>query len=176
MLDSLNIDKRGSGLWIQFNPGAMSKKFKQFSFLVVLSLVSVAGLSSSAQAQSDKVKDVTFDDFKFDMKLGQPFKEKMLTDDIKKLNKTKIRVRGFIRPSAKEKGISKFVFVRDNMECCFGPGAMLYDCVLVSMADDEEVDFTVRPITLEGTFVIKTFDGPDGKVWAVYRMRNAKKK
>lgn len=176
MLDTLNTDKRGSGLWIRVGYRAKSKMFKQSSFMVLLSLVSMVGFSSSAVGQSDKVKDVTFDDFKFDMELGEPFRQKMLTDDILKLNLTKLRVRGYIRPSTKESGISKFVFVRDNMECCFGPGAMLYDCVLVEMAKGEEVDFTVRPITLEGTFYIKTYKGRDGKVWAVYRMKDAQKK
>ena len=129
-------------------------------------------LSGMALAQ-DKKKDLTFDDVKFKMKKGEKFLDSMLTKEIRELDGQTVKIRGFIRPSLKQKGITKFVFVRDNKECCFGPGAMLYDCMLVIMEKGTSIDFTVRPITIEGTFYIKKFKGPDGKVWAIYRMRNA---
>ena len=123
-------------------------------------------------AAQDAAKDLTFDDVKFEMEANDRFDDEMLTDQIKELDGTRIRIRGYIRPGVKNSGISKFVFVRDNQECCFGPGAMLYDCMLVKMEEGNSVDFTVRPITLEGTFYIKKFKGPDGKIWAIYRMKD----
>ena len=131
-------------------------------------------LAGAATAQN-KVKDLTFDDVKFEMKKGQKFEDKMLTDEIKELDGKTVKIRGYIRPSLKQKGITKFVFVRDNKECCFGPGAMLYDCMLVMMEKGTSVKFTVRPITIQGTFYIKKFKGPDGKVWAIFRMKNVSK-
>ncbi len=47
------------------------------------------------------------------------------------MNKKNVRVRGFILPSFQQSGITQFVLVRDNQECCFGPGAALHDCVVV---------------------------------------------
>ena len=117
---------------------------------------------------------ITFDDIKFEMEKGEKFNRKMLTDDITDLVGKRISIKGYIRPNNKNKGLKKFVFVRDDKECCFGPGAALFDCVLVSLDKGKESDFTVRPITVEGEFFLKEFNGPDRRVWAVYRMKNCR--
>ena len=56
----------------------------------------------------------------------------------------------------KETGIDQFVLVRDNQECCFGPGAALFDCVIVEMVPGRTTDFVTRPVTVEGRFKIDT--------------------
>ncbi len=117
--------------------------------------------------------DLSFDDLKFEIEKGAAYKPSMLTDEIRKLDGKKIRLRGFVRPGFKQNGIKQFVFVRDNQECCFGPGAALYDCVMVKMADEQSIDFTVRPISLVGTLYVKEFIGKDKKVWAIFRMKDA---
>ena len=118
-------------------------------------------------------KQISFDDLVFAMEKGGKFERSMLTEKILQMNGEQIRIRGFIRPAFKETGISKFVFVRDNQECCFGPGAALYDCILVELGGEKTTDYTVRPITVLGTIYIKEFKGPDGNIWAIYRMKNA---
>lgn len=118
-------------------------------------------------------KEISFDDLVFEMEKGGKFERSMLTEKILQMNGEQIRIRGFIRPAFKETGISKFVFVRDNQECCFGPGAALYDCILVELGGDKTTDYTVRPITVLGTLYLKEFKGPDGNIWAIYRMKNA---
>ena len=52
--------------------------------------------------------------------------------------------------------ISQFVLVRDNQECCFGPGAALFDCVIIEMVPGKTTDFVTRPVTVEGKFKIDT--------------------
>lgn len=118
-------------------------------------------------------KEISFDDLVFAMEKGGKFERSMLTEKILQMNGEQIRIRGFIRPAFKETGISKFVFVRDNQECCFGPGAALYDCILVELGGEKTTDYTVRPITVLGTIYMKEFKGPDGNIWAIYRMKNA---
>ena len=115
---------------------------------------------------------ITFDDIKFDMEKGQRFRRTMLTDDINDLVGQRLKIKGYIRPSVRQKGLTKFIFVRDDKECCFGPGAALFDCVLVVLREGMKSDYTVRPITIEGEFFLKEFKGPDGRDWAVYRMKN----
>ena len=56
------------------------------------------------------------------------------------------------------------------MQCCFGPGAALYDCVVVDMKPGKSTDFTVRPVAVEGTFTLRDFLGPDGKHLAIYHL------
>ncbi len=127
--------------------------------------------SASPRVNKNKVMELTFDDIAFEMEKGDDFERSMLTEEINNLNNQKVRLRGFIRPSVKQSGLTKFVFVRDNKECCFGPGAAIFDCVLVELAKGKKTDFTVRPVTIEGEFYLKEFKGLNGKIWAIYRMK-----
>lgn len=120
--------------------------------------------------------DLTFDDLAFEIGDGEEFRWSMITPQIHEYDGATISLRGYIRPSFSQKGLKQFVFVRDNQECCFGPGAALFDCVLVKMAEGEETSYTVRPITLEGEFYLRKYAGPDGNVWAIYRLKDARVK
>jgi len=117
-----------------------------------------------------KLRNITFDDIKFEMKKGAPFKRSLLTEKIRKLHGKPIKIRGYILPSFQQRGIKQFVLVRDNMECCFGPGAALYDCILVQMEAGKSTSYTVRPVAVTGKFTIHELKGPDGKHLAIYRL------
>lgn len=117
-----------------------------------------------------EVRDTTFDDVKFDMKKEEPFERLMLTDAINQLDGQKIRIRGYIFPTPIQNSITEFVLVRDNMECCFGPGAALYDCILVKMSPGKTTDYVLRPVTVEGTFTVQELRGPDGRHLVIYQI------
>ena len=143
----------------------------------VMALESSIGKINAADddpVQSTEPLDLSFDDLKFDIAKGVDFQESMLTAAIKKLDGRKVRLRGFVRPGYKQSGIKNFVLVRDNQQCCFGPGAALYDCVMVKMADDAALEFTVRPICVVGTLQLKNYVGKDGKTWAIFRMNDTR--
>ena len=117
--------------------------------------------------------ELTFDDIKFDIEKDGKFSRDMLTDEIEELNKKTIRIRGYILPASvfKQSGIEEFVLVRDNMECCFGPGAALYDCIIVQMEPGKTTEFSTRPIAVRGKFEIKEFRYPDSDThYAIYKM------
>ena len=137
-------------------------------------------LNLSGQTVDDTLKrstdgkfDITFDNIKFDIPEGEPYSPEMLTEQVRSLDGQEVKLRGYIRPSFKQRDLKNFVFVRDDKECCFGPGAALFDCVVVKLAKDEKTDYTVRPVAVTGKFVLKEYTGPDGNVWAIYRMRDA---
>ena len=115
---------------------------------------------------------ITFDDLKFEMKKSERFKRDMLTESVNGMVGQRLQLKGYIHPNSKKRGMKKFIFVRDDKECCFGPTAALYDCVLVTLGKSETGKYTLRPVTVEGEFFLKEFNGPDGRVWAVYRMKN----
>jgi hypothetical protein len=72
----------------------------------------------------------------------------------------------------RETDISEFVLVRDNQECCFGPGAALFDCVVVNLVGDTRTDFTTRPVTVTGTFKLKEYKYPDDSGhFAIFNMQ-----
>lgn len=117
----------------------------------------------------DRSYDKTFDDLRFEMTVGERFQRSMLTKEIEALNGQKVRIRGYILPTPQSHGITQFVLVRDNQECCFGPGAALYDCILVEMKPGTTADFTIRPIAVEGKFEVREFV-IEGKHLAIYHM------
>lgn len=115
--------------------------------------------------------DITFDDLKFEIEKGGKFEDGMLTKEIKALDKQTVRLRGYMLPNSvyKSSGIENFVLVRDNMECCFGPGAAIYDCVIVNMEKGKTADFTTKPIAVRGKFEIEEYKFPDGTLAAIYK-------
>ncbi|HEX4148199.1 MAG TPA: DUF3299 domain-containing protein [Pirellulales bacterium] len=120
-------------------------------------------------AASRPRRDITFDDLKFDIEKGGPFKRSMLTPKILGLDGQKVRIRGYILPSFQQTGLTQFVLVRDNLQCCFGPGAALYDCILVEMEPGRSADFTIRPVAVEGTLAIREYRR-SGRDLAIYHL------
>lgn len=128
----------------------------------------------SARKMPRRRGEITFDDLKFDIEKDGKFDREMLTEEIEKLHGQTVRLRGFILPASvmQLRNIKKFVLVRDNQECCFGPGAALYDAVIVQMAGDATAEFTTRPVAVKGKFKIKEFKYPgDEEHYAIYELQ-----
>ncbi|MFO1064817.1 MAG: DUF3299 domain-containing protein [Pirellulales bacterium] len=164
---------------------ALSLRFALGCFVAIWMMPSVA----SAQTKTEPPKkapveerpsrptakakgDITFDDLKFEIEKGGKFERSMLTKEIESLNKQTVRIRGYILPTSvfKQSGIDQFVLVRDNLECCFGPGAMIYDCIIVQMEKGKFADYTTRPVAVKGKFEVEEFKYPDGGHYAIYKL------
>lgn len=117
------------------------------------------------------LRDIDFDTIKFDIEKDAEFKPEMITPEIKKLDGKRVVLRGYMLPSFQQSGITRFVLVRDNLECCFGPGAALYDCVIVDMVEGESAEFSVRPVAVTGKFTLDTYKDSDDVVRAVYHLQ-----
>ncbi|MEK6235182.1 MAG: DUF3299 domain-containing protein [Planctomycetales bacterium] len=134
----------------------------------------LAQRSAPSKKASKRTKNITFDSVKFKMKKNEEFKRSMLTKEIEALQGQKIKIRGWMHPAVyTNTNIKRFVLVRDNQECCFGPGAMLYDCMYVEMASDKTTDFTSRPFFVEGVLDLEPLK-VGKKTFAIYRLREAK--
>lgn len=118
----------------------------------------------------DRLRDISFDDIKFDISKGDPFERSLLTDKIEALDGTRVRIRGYILPSFQQTGLTQFVLVRDNLSCCFGPGAAIYDCVIVEMKPGRSTDYSLYPVAVDGTFTIREMLDPEGKAVAIYHL------
>jgi hypothetical protein len=111
------------------------------------------------------ILEASFDDIKFDMDKSAVFDPSYFTEKNKALFGERIRIRGFMFPSMRKRGLKQFVLVRDNMECCFGPGAALYDCILVTMEPGKTTEYiSNRYVAVEGTFRYEEPKGPKGEV------------
>jgi hypothetical protein len=126
--------------------------------------------NSSEKSPPPRIVEKSFDDIKFDIEPGAPFRREMLRSEIESLAGKRVRIRGYILPTPQKRGIKQFVLVRDNQECCFGPGAALYDCILVEMQPGRTAEFSIRPVAVDGTFGIDLVMGLDDKPLAIYRL------
>jgi hypothetical protein len=137
-----------------------------------LTPAAIAEENTSAAESVESVKNITFDHIKFEMKKDEKFKQRMLTDKIRDLFEKDIKIRGYILPTFKQDGLTSFVLVRDNMECCFGPGAALFDCIIVTMVEGKTASFTPRPVTVEGKFTFQKYEDPirPGELRAIYHL------
>ena len=117
--------------------------------------------------------DLNFDHLKFEMKKEEPFQREMLTEQIEAYKGRSIRIRGYMLNSPIQNGIRGFTMVRDNMECCFGPGAALFDSIQIRLKPGTTTSYKLNPITVEGTFTIDEVKMPGGKHVSLYRMDNA---
>ncbi len=118
-----------------------------------------------------KPRELTFDDIKFAMERNADFDRKLLTEEIEKLDGKRIKLRGYMLPSFQQDGITQFVLVRDNLECCFGPGAMLFDCLIVDMDEGKSASYSIRPVTVEGVFTIEPLSDEDDVTLAIYHLQ-----
>jgi hypothetical protein len=143
---------------------------------VVAPPAAVADGSTGAAAPSvpppatGRPREITFDDIKLDMQKGDPFTRDLLPARVTALERHAVRIRGYILPSFQQTGLTQFVLVRDNQECCFGPGAALHDCVVVRMRPGRTANFSIRPVAVAGTFRVEELRGPDGKHLAIYAL------
>ena len=117
-----------------------------------------------------QVREISFDDIKLDMEKGAAFTRDLLPKRVTALEGQAIRIRGYILPSFQQTGLTQFVLVRDNQECCFGPGAALHDCVVVRMQPGRSANFSIRPVAVTGRFQVSELRGPDGKHLAIYAL------
>ena len=123
-----------------------------------------------SKVRAGGILDLTFDDVEFKIEKDAPFDRAMLTPEIEAMDGKDVIIRGFILESYQLKNIKEFVLVRDNQECCFGPGAYIYHNMQVEMIGDASAEYTIRPITVRGKFTIKPWIGPDGKCYSVFHI------
>jgi hypothetical protein len=123
--------------------------------------------------KSDGPEEITFDDIKLEIGRDDRYEPEHTTSKVQELQQQRVRIRGFILPTFQQTGIKQFVLVRDNLECCFGPGAALYDCIVVDMLPEKSATFSLKPVSVEGTFSIREWPNPEdpkAKQMAIYHL------
>jgi len=117
---------------------------------------------------------LNFDDLEINMEQDQRFKESMLTPNVRKLDGKRVRISGVIHAGTlyKQTGVKRFVMLK-NIECPFGKGATAHHNMRVTLS--EGIDYTTRPVTVEGILKVEPFHGPDGNTWALYTLKGKAK-
>ena len=91
---------------------------------------------------------ISFRDLKPKKKKAKyPFSEKALELDGKK-----VFLKGYVRPSDKQRGLKKFILVGDFGDCCFGGNPDITEVVAISIVSDDTVDYSLRKRKIAGEF------------------------
>ena len=114
-----------------------------------------AAARPSPPSRRGEPREITFDDIKFDMEKGAPFTPDLLPKRVTALEATRIRIRGYILPSFQQTGLTQFLLVRDQGDCCFGGNPKITDRVLVNLKDPKGISFTSRQRKIAGRFVVR---------------------
>jgi hypothetical protein len=136
-----------------------------------------SGISDSAPADaparpaSSQVRTISFDDLQPD-RYAQPDSYK-LPREIEELSGKRVRIRGYILPGLQQLDIREFILMRDNLQCCFGPNANPFDCIIVRMDAKQSVDYDIDVVTVEGLFELEP-DDVTGDFPIFYSINSAK--
>ena len=107
-----------------------------------------------------------------DLPLGSDakFQPWMLTTVLQALDGRTVRIAGYIYGDVfQPTNIREFKLVR-HVDCEFGAVGHPAHLIFIELKDKLRMSFTTEPVTVEGTFHIRPFSGPDGRTWALYHM------
>lgn len=90
---------------------------------------------------------ISYYDLKPDKLTQLPYSE-----DAELFDGKKVFIRGYVRPSDKQRDLSNFILVGDFGDCCFGGNPKMTDVIAVSIKTDETVDYSWRVRKIGGTF------------------------
>lgn len=76
-------------------------------------------------------------------------------DSALEMNGHDVLLKGYMYPGKQQRGITQFLLVRDQGDCCFGGNPKITDRVLVTLTDPRGIDFTSRLRKIAGRFTVK---------------------
>lgn len=66
-----------------------------------------------------------------------------------------VLLKGYMYPGKQQQGITQFLLVRDQGDCCFGGNPKITDRVLVQLRDPQGIPFSPRLTKIAGRFAIR---------------------
>ncbi len=84
-----------------------------------------------------------------------------------------VLLKGYLYPGSKQRGITDFLLVRDQGDCCFGGNPKITDRVLVRLADRKGIEFTPNLVKIAGRFRIEPAGAPDAGGGVLYHLDEA---
>jgi len=87
-----------------------------------------------------------------------------------------VLLKGYMYPGKQQTGITQFLLVRDQGDCCFGGNPKITDRVLVQLKDPAHpkgIAFTPRLTKIAGRFVIRQMGAPDMDGGVIYHLEDA---
>ncbi len=114
--------------------------------------------------------DLKWEDLEIPLGPEQAFEPWMISTAIKSLDGRQVRITGYMYEGVAQKSnIREFVLVK-HVGCQFGAEGQPQHIVMVELQGKLRTSLTTSPVTLTGAFAVEPFTGPDGRVWALYRL------
>ena len=111
------------------------------------------------------------------LELGEDnrFEPWMVPSRVQELEGKRVRVKGLIYAGglSQRGNIREFPLIRE-LGCQFGNGAPAWHVIMVELEGKLRTEYKTEPITIEGKFLVKPYNGPDGKTWSVYFLQGTK--
>jgi hypothetical protein len=107
-----------------------------------------------------------------DLPLGaaEKFQPWMLSTAVQALDGRTVRISGYMYGDVfQPTNIREFKLVR-HVDCEFGAVGHPAHLIFIELGGKLRTSFTTELVTVEGTFHIRPFTGPDGRTWALYHM------
>lgn len=112
---------------------------------------------------------IKWDELDIGIEAASVYEPWMMKTSIKSLDGQPVRITGYIHAGAVSTGIKEFVLLR-NIDCPYGRQGEAHHVMIVELQGNRRIDYTQQPITVEGKFHIRPFQGPDGSTWALYAL------
>ena len=97
-------------------------------------------------------------------------------DTARTMDGRNVLLKGYIYPGKQQTGITQFLLVRDQGDCCFGGNPKITDRVLVQLKDPSHpkgIDFSSRLTKIAGRFVIRPMGAPGMDGGVLYHLEDA---
>jgi hypothetical protein len=103
---------------------------------------------------------------------GDPWTK--LSPETVALDGKKILIKGYVFPGQRQSGITQFLLVRDQGDCCFGGNPKVTDRILVSLKDTKGFDFSGKSFKVAGEFhIAPPMQAADAQGVVLYHLVNA---
>jgi hypothetical protein len=99
-----------------------------------------------------------------------------IPDSARAIDGRSVLLKGYMYPGKQQHGITQFLLVRDQGDCCFGGNPKITDRVLVRLSDPANpkgIDFSPRLTKIAGTFVVRPTMSPGLDGGVLYHLENA---
>ncbi|MCA9115800.1 MAG: hypothetical protein KDA79_12010 [Planctomycetaceae bacterium] len=80
--------------------------------------------------------------------------------DVQALEGKQIFLKGYMYPTRESEGLTSFLLVKDNQQCCFGGQPQVTDMIMVQLPTSQAADYTQSLVSVAGTFRISPSEGP----------------
>jgi hypothetical protein len=93
----------------------------------------------------------------------QKGKADFFNPDVKALDGQKVFIKGYMYPTKQMQGLTSFLLVKDNAQCCFGGNPAMQDMILINLIPGKSTDFHQGVLTsVAGVFHCQQASGPAG--------------